>query len=281
MRRSREMTTAPTEPLTGIPTTELEARRERLLELVRSRGSDGLRRLRRALHPLPGGALVPLDGTARRLRAGRGRRGGRLRPGVRGRARPGRDVVRDRRVVPRVPGHRAPDGDPRARARRPRDRAAAIGADQDGYPGILGYHGPTLSEATGASITSLAVELEAMLARKSEAEIALIRQSARWCEHAHRLLQDSTRPGVTEAEASLHAGHEATLALLRAAGGARRGPARVRGRRAGGLPGADRLGAARGRTRSPTTSSFVPATSSSPRRAPRSGATTQSSSVRS
>ena len=29
-----------------------------------------------------------------------------------------------------------------------------------------------------------------MLARKSETEIALIRQSARWCEHAHRLLQE-------------------------------------------------------------------------------------------
>ena len=115
-----------------------------------------------------------------------------------------------------------------------------IGADQDGYPGILGYQGPSLGEATGASVTSLAVEIEAMLARKSDAEIALIRQSARWCEHAHRLLQDSTRPGVTEAEASLRAGHEATLALLRAAGDGDVGPARVGGRRPGGLPGADR-----------------------------------------
>jgi Xaa-Pro aminopeptidase len=54
--------------------------------------------------------------------------------------------------------------------------------------------------------------------RKSETEIALIRQSARWCEHAHRLLQEYTRPGVTEAEASLRAGHEATIALLEALG---------------------------------------------------------------
>ena len=50
--------------------------------------------------------------------------------------------------------------------------------------------------------------------RKSEAEVELIRESARWCEHAHRLLQEYTRPGATEAEASLRAGHEATLALL-------------------------------------------------------------------
>jgi len=44
--------------------------------------------------------------------------------------------------------------------------------------------------------------------------VELIRESARWCEHAHRLLQEYTRPGATEAEASLRAGHEATLALL-------------------------------------------------------------------
>ena len=58
------------------------------------------------------------------------------------------------------------------------------------------------------------------MVRKSPAEIALIRESARWCGEAHRVLQDATRPGVTEAEASLRAGHEATLAMLRALGDA-------------------------------------------------------------
>src|SRR5262249_52820585 len=38
------------------------------------------------------------------------------------------------------------------------------------------------------------------------------------CEHAHRLLQEYSRPGATEAEASLRAGHEATLAMLEALG---------------------------------------------------------------
>ncbi len=94
-----------------------------------------------------------------------------------------------------------------------------IGADQDGYPGILGYRGPALSEVTGASVTALDVEIEAMLTRKSETELALIRASARWCEHAHRLLQEYSVPGATEAEASLRAGHEATLALLAAQDG--------------------------------------------------------------
>jgi Xaa-Pro dipeptidase len=92
--------------------------------------------------------------------------------------------------------------------------SGAIGADQDGYPGILGYQGPALSEVTSSSVAPLASVIEGMMVRKSEAEIALIRESARWCAHAHRLLQEYTRPGVTEAEASLRAGHEATLAML-------------------------------------------------------------------
>jgi hypothetical protein len=94
----------------------------------------------------------------------------------------------------------------------------AVGADQDGYPGILGYQGPALSEATGARVDDLAGLIERMMARKSEAEIGLIRESGRWCGHAHRLLQEYSVPGATEAEASLRAGHEATLALLEALG---------------------------------------------------------------
>jgi Xaa-Pro dipeptidase len=94
----------------------------------------------------------------------------------------------------------------------------SIGADQNGYPGILAYQGPALSDVTGGSVAPLASVIESMMVRKSEAEMALIRESARWCEHAHRLLQEFTRPGVTEAEASLRAGHDATLAMLRELG---------------------------------------------------------------
>jgi Xaa-Pro dipeptidase len=94
----------------------------------------------------------------------------------------------------------------------------SVGADQDGYPGILGYQGPALTEVAASTVAPLAAVIEAMMVRKSENEIALIRESARWCEHAHRLLQEYSRPGATEAEASLRAGHEATLAMLEALG---------------------------------------------------------------
>jgi len=97
---------------------------------------------------------------------------------------------------------------------------ASVGADEDGYPGILGYEGPTLSAVADASVTPLGDVIEAMIRQKSETEIALIRESGRWCAHAHRLLQEYSRPGATEAEASLRAGHEATLAMLERLGDA-------------------------------------------------------------
>ena len=96
----------------------------------------------------------------------------------------------------------------------------AIGADHDGYPGILGYKGPTLGDVTNASVTPLDDIIEDMMARKSENEIALIRESGRWCAHAHRLLQAYSRPGATESEASLRASHETTLARAGGAGDA-------------------------------------------------------------
>jgi Xaa-Pro dipeptidase len=83
---------------------------------------------------------------------------------------------------------------------------------------VLGYRGPPLSEVTGARAASASDVIERMMARKSESELALIRESARWCAHAHRLLQEHTRPGATEAEVSLRVGHDATLAMLEALG---------------------------------------------------------------
>jgi Xaa-Pro aminopeptidase len=109
----------------------------------------------------------------------------------------------------------------------------AIGVDSDGYPGILGYQGPPLSEVTGSRVTPLGGFVESLLVRKSDAEVELIRESARWCGHAHRLLQEYSRPGATEAEASLRAGHEATLAMLGELGSAVGGQASSDGVSAG------------------------------------------------
>ncbi len=91
-----------------------------------------------------------------------------------------------------------------------------IGADSDGYPWVLGYRGPDLSEVSGASISRLNGVVEDLMMVKSQAESALIRESAVWAGVAHRLLQQYTRAGATETEVSLRASQEATLALVEA-----------------------------------------------------------------
>jgi len=95
---------------------------------------------------------------------------------------------------------------------------APLGADQDGYPWVLGYRGPTLTELVGTSPKKVTAFVEDQLAIKSAGEIALIRESAQWGNLAHTLLQRYTRPGVTETEVSQRATHEATLAMLDAIG---------------------------------------------------------------
>jgi Xaa-Pro aminopeptidase len=96
--------------------------------------------------------------------------------------------------------------------------SAPVGADGDGYPAILGYSGPPLSEVVHGPVAPLAPFLESLMVRKSEAEVELIRESGRWCGYAHRLLQQYSRPGTTEADASLRAAREATLAMAEALG---------------------------------------------------------------
>jgi Xaa-Pro dipeptidase len=93
-----------------------------------------------------------------------------------------------------------------------------IGADQDGYPWILGYRGPTLSELADATVVRVVAEIEEQMAVKSDAEVRLIRESVRWGNLAHRLLQRYTRPGITETEVSQRASDEATFAMLDAIG---------------------------------------------------------------
>jgi Xaa-Pro aminopeptidase len=93
-----------------------------------------------------------------------------------------------------------------------------FGADHDGYPWVLGYRGPTLTELLGATPVKVTAFIEDQLAIKSAAEIELIRESAKWGNLAHMLLQRYTRPGLTEVEVSQRATNEATLAMLDAIG---------------------------------------------------------------
>jgi len=93
-----------------------------------------------------------------------------------------------------------------------------VGADHDGYPWVLGYRGPTLTDLLGAAPVKITAFVEDQMAIKSPAEIELIRESAKWGNLAHVLLQRYTRPGLTEVEVSQRATNEATLAMLDAIG---------------------------------------------------------------
>ncbi|MGE5221544.1 MAG: M24 family metallopeptidase [Omnitrophica WOR_2 bacterium] len=89
-----------------------------------------------------------------------------------------------------------------------------FGVDNDGYPWIMGYRGPSMSELMGSQPQVLTTFIEDQMMIKSPAELALIRESVKWGNYAHTLLQRYTRPGKTETEVSLRASNEATLTMI-------------------------------------------------------------------
>lgn len=93
-----------------------------------------------------------------------------------------------------------------------------LAADLDGYPLVYGYQGPTLSEATGQEVCRIAAEVDHLMSIKSAYEVSLIRESMRWANLGHTLLQRYTRVGASELEVSQRAGHEATWAMRAALG---------------------------------------------------------------
>jgi Xaa-Pro aminopeptidase len=208
-----------TVPRTGIPADELEGRRERLLEHVRSEGQSG--------YVLFDADYIQYFTSFNFLSTERPVVVAQSASGAMAAFVPEFEVERVRAETsfervdsyPEYPGVEHPML-LLARVLDDLGIGGSIGADQDGYPGILGYAGPALGAVTGATIAPLGAVVEGMMARKSDSELALIRESARWCAHAHRLLQEYSKPGVTEAEASLRAGHEATLQMLATLGDA-------------------------------------------------------------
>jgi len=89
-----------------------------------------------------------------------------------------------------------------------------LAGDSDGYPHIFGYRGPKLSELMEVEFVPIGDAIDDLMMIKSAAEVELVRESARWASRAHRLLQDYTRPGLTETQVSARAGIEATQELL-------------------------------------------------------------------
>lgn len=94
----------------------------------------------------------------------------------------------------------------------------SVGVDSDGYPWIFGYRGPNLSNLTGLEPVNINAAVEDQMMIKSKAEIELIRESVKWGNLAHMLLQRYTQVGLTETEVSQRASMEANLNMLDAIG---------------------------------------------------------------
>ena len=93
-----------------------------------------------------------------------------------------------------------------------------IGVDSDGYGGGWGYVGPKLSEVVSADIVPAKEIIEQAMWIKSPEEIEFIRESCKWGNLAHRLLQEYTGVGLVETDISIRASHEASMAMINALG---------------------------------------------------------------
>lgn len=96
---------------------------------------------------------------------------------------------------------------------------AHLVAEAPGYASNQGYAGPPLAEVLpDARVTVDAKLIERHRMVKSAEEVALIRESCRWANLAHELLQEYSQPGAGEVEISNRASHEATMAMLKTLG---------------------------------------------------------------
>jgi Xaa-Pro aminopeptidase len=92
-----------------------------------------------------------------------------------------------------------------------------IGYDVDGYGHVFGYRGKRLSEYLPNTKFRYARDLvEQARLIKSHEEIVLLRESSRWTKYVHQLLQEYSRPGISEDEVEHRASLEATLKMAEA-----------------------------------------------------------------
>jgi Xaa-Pro dipeptidase len=95
-----------------------------------------------------------------------------------------------------------------------------IGADNKaGAAGTWGYKGPPLSKKLSeAKFVDTKDLVPSMRLVKSEEEIALIRESAKWANLAHSLLQEYTAEGLWDVEVALAASQEACVIMKKTLG---------------------------------------------------------------
>lgn len=95
-----------------------------------------------------------------------------------------------------------------------------IGTDNPaGAAGTWGYTGPPLNKKLKQAKFVIAKDIIAkMRIIKSQEEIELMRESAKWANLAHTLLQDYTEPGLWDEDIAFRASYEASLMMKKTLG---------------------------------------------------------------
>ena len=94
-----------------------------------------------------------------------------------------------------------------------------VAADSDGYGAYWGYRGPKLSSLRGdMEIKLFPTLVEELKIIKSPFDQMMIRESARWGNLAHTLLQEYTKAGLKELDVVNRASSEATQIMLKTLG---------------------------------------------------------------
>ena len=95
-----------------------------------------------------------------------------------------------------------------------------IGTDNmAGAAGIWGYTGPPITKKLQKAKFVLTKDIiQNMRLIKSEEEIELIRESAKWANLAHSLLQEYTAPSLWDFDVAIAASHEASMIMKKALG---------------------------------------------------------------
>ncbi len=89
-----------------------------------------------------------------------------------------------------------------------------LGYDSNGYGDVNGYEGPPLAEVFDGRVERARDIVDTLRLVKSEAELRLIYESAKWGNLAHQLMQHKLELGRSEIDISLEASWEATRMML-------------------------------------------------------------------
>jgi Xaa-Pro aminopeptidase len=94
-----------------------------------------------------------------------------------------------------------------------------IGVDGPALLSVPEFRAPSLNDSlTKANLVYAGDIVDDMRMVKSDREIALIEEAAKWCNLSHALLHEYIMPGKSELEISSRASHEATKIMLKALG---------------------------------------------------------------